>query len=348
MTEVVRRLGCARNIMALVVVVISLNAVAEDKVHTTKTHRFEEVADGVYLAQTTAPVFNSNSMVIVNEDDVVIIDSHVTPSKARDLIKSIKTITRKPIKTLINTHFHWDHAHGNQVFGEDVQVIGHEFTRKKMLDAPLQEFTYRDGMKGNAAYLARLQKEVEEETDKAKRKELKIRLDLFAEHVQDFEEITPQAPDTTLSERMTIVKGSREIQIHYFGRAHTGGDLVILLPKEKVVYTGDMMLYGPSFLADGYVREWVTTLQNLKSIDFETIVPGHGSPFKGRERISYVQAYYTDLWDQVAAMHEKGMSIEETVKAVDLSHHKDSLGISRTGSDPLTVRRIFARLEGAP
>ena len=87
---------------------------APGEVITTDTHRFTEIRNEVYLAQTTERVFNSNALVIVNADDVVLVDSHVTPSKARDLIKSIKAITPNPISTLINSHHHWDHAGGNR------------------------------------------------------------------------------------------------------------------------------------------------------------------------------------------------------------------------------------------
>ena len=83
----------------------------------TDTHKFTEVRNNIWLAQTAAPVFNSNALVIVNDEDVVLVDSHVTPAKARELIKAIKALTPLPITALINSHFHWDHAHGNQEFG---------------------------------------------------------------------------------------------------------------------------------------------------------------------------------------------------------------------------------------
>ena len=128
-----------RTIIPLLFLALSAPLVADEHVITTSSHRLTEVAHGVYLAQTTAPLFNSNSLVIVNEDDVVVVDSHITPDKARELIESIQFITSKPITTLINSHFHYDHAHGNQVFGEDVQIIGHEYTRMKMAGTPLQQ-----------------------------------------------------------------------------------------------------------------------------------------------------------------------------------------------------------------
>ena len=84
-------------------------------------HEFEEIAEGVYFATGTGSVFvQSNSLVIVNENDVVVVDSHVTPAAARSLLADLKTLTDKPVRFLINTHYHFDHAHGNQALPEGV------------------------------------------------------------------------------------------------------------------------------------------------------------------------------------------------------------------------------------
>ena len=128
-----------RCVVALSVFALSASAVAAD----TKSHRFKELAPGVYFAAEAGPVFLlSNSLVIVNDADVTVVDSHVTPAAARALIESVKTLTPKPITTVINTHYHFDHAHGNQAFPPSVAIIGHEFTREKLAGDPLHERTY--------------------------------------------------------------------------------------------------------------------------------------------------------------------------------------------------------------
>ncbi len=73
------------------------------------------------------------SSVIVNDDDVILVDDHVSPAAASVLLDELKDITTKPVRYVINTHFHYDHAHGNQVFAKDVDIIGHEFTREMLL-----------------------------------------------------------------------------------------------------------------------------------------------------------------------------------------------------------------------
>ena len=117
---------------------------------------------------------------------------------------------------------------------------------------------------------------------------------------------------------MTLYRGGREIQLHYFGRAHTGGDLAIYLPEEKIVFTGDMMLGGISYMGDGYVAEWADTLQGLKRLDIELILPGHGPSFTDKERISLVQDYYTSLTEEVRRLKNLGYSADEAAARADL------------------------------
>ena len=314
---------------------------AQDPV-TTDTHRFTEVRNGIYLAQTTARLFNSNSLVIVNDEDVIVVDSHVTPAKARDLIASIKQLTPKPIAALINSHFHWDHAHGNQVF--DVPIIGHEFTYMKMSTAPLEEQTYKNGLIGNAAAIERIKKQIAEAKDAEERKELEAYFAMFSAHVEDFDEIDPVPPDVTLSDRMTLYRGDREIQILFLGRAHTGGDVMVYFPQDKLVFTGDVAFGGPSYLGDGYVDEWPQTLENLKQLDFDIFVPGHGPPVTDLGRLDLVQEYYRDLWAKAAALHKKDVSAEEAAKVIDLTNHTE-IPIRNVGADRLAIERIYYRLE---
>ena len=310
---------------------------------TTDTHRFTEVRNGIYLAQTTAPVFNSNALVIVNEDDVVLVDSHITPAKARQLVEAIKVITPNPITTLINSHHHYDHAHGNQVF-TDIPIIGHEFTYEKLATAPLDEPTYVRQLKGNAATLERVRSQIEAAENPEERAELENYLAIYEAHAKDFDETAPVPPTVTMNERMTLFRGGREIQILFLGRAHTGGDVAVYFPQDKLVFTGDVAFAGPSFLGDGYVDEWPETLENLKALDFDIFVPGHGGPVTDLSRIDVVQAYYRDLWAKTAAKHAAGVDPTEAAASIDMTNHTD-IPVREVGVDQLSIERIYYRLD---
>lgn len=311
----------------------------------TDTHRFEEVAPGVYFVRYTVPMFNSNSMVIVGEDDVIVVDSHITPATARELIASIRHITDLPVGVLINTHFHYDHAHGNQAF-EGAEIIGHEFTRMKMAGTPLEEKTFTDyagrvasGLEGLKAQLANIESDGEREG-------VETRLATLQAHQATLDEVAPVPPNITLNKRITLYRGEREIQIVFCGRAHTGGDVVIYLPNERLVFTGDMMLGGPSWLGDGHVDEWPQTLENLKALDFDIILPGHGDKVTDRALIDHVQDFYRELWAQVVTLRSEGKSAEEAATAVDLTAFRDRLpSVQRVGYDRQAVERIYQLLD---
>ena len=109
-----------------------------------KAFRFNKVKEGVYHAiGTGALTVVGNSTIIVNDRDTIVVDDHVSPAAAWVLLDEVKAITDKPVTTVINTHFHFDHAHGNQIFGPGVQIIGHEFTRRALLDDPMSKPLYQ-------------------------------------------------------------------------------------------------------------------------------------------------------------------------------------------------------------
>ena len=123
------------SVAILLATVLSLPAalLAQDTIVETDSHRFQQVAEGVWFATGTGSVFTmSNAMVLVGENDTLVVDSHVTGAASRALLDSIPALTDKPIRYLVNSHYHFDHAHGNQSFPPGVEIIGHEYTRIKL------------------------------------------------------------------------------------------------------------------------------------------------------------------------------------------------------------------------
>ncbi|MBT7718046.1 MAG: MBL fold metallo-hydrolase, partial [Halieaceae bacterium] len=105
-----------------------LGALAQEIIDT-ETHRLEEVAEGIYFAVGNGALYTmSNALIIERDEDVVVVDTHITPAAGRALLDSIRVVTSKPVTTLINSHFHYDHANGVPAFGPDIGIIGHEMT----------------------------------------------------------------------------------------------------------------------------------------------------------------------------------------------------------------------------
>jgi glyoxylase-like metal-dependent hydrolase (beta-lactamase superfamily II) len=308
-------------------------------------HRFEKVAEGVYYSTATGSVtIGSNSVVIVNDADVMIVDPGITAAAATTMIADVKTLTSKPIKYVVDTHYHYDHAFGNQVFGPDVTIIGHDTTRRR-LNGPgsLKERTYlTNGVGAIANRFTVLKRQISEATDQKERAILERQLAIHQQYADEQPKLRPTPPNATLSRDMTLVRGSREIQIRYLGRAHTDGDIVVFLPKERMIATGDMITSALSYTGDAFVEEWPATLDGVMALDFDTVLPGHGNVFKGNDHIRNLQAYWRDFYQQAMALRKQGLSPEEAAKKMDLTRHAAAIPAAKNpGVDVRGVDRIY-------
>ena len=341
-------------IVLISIYVTPISLCAQDRIVESETHQFVEVAKGVWHVSGNGKIHTmSNAMVLVGEFDTLVVDSHVTPSAARTLLNSLPAITDKPVRYLVNSHYHFDHAHGNQSFPPGIEIIGHEFTRAKLsgtLGNVLDESTFRSFSDPVPLLVASLGEQIATESDLAKKAELQERLRVQTDYMNAIDEVVPTPPNITLADKMTLFQvvpeGSREIQLLHFGRAHTGGDVVIYLPQEKVVFTGDMMLPGLAYMGDGHVDEWPDALEGLKGLDFDTWLPGHGPVMRSKVPISNFQDYLRDLWIKSNELYRLGVKWQEAAMQIDMTNHaRNYFQIRGPGVDPRAIRRIFELLD---
>jgi glyoxylase-like metal-dependent hydrolase (beta-lactamase superfamily II) len=310
-----------------------------------KTYKLEKVADGVYYATGGS---GSNNVVIVNDQDVLLVDDGTTPAAARAFLDDIKMITNKPVRYVVNTHFHYDHTDGNSVFGPEVQIIAHEYVRTAIatFDVLNREPFITSQKTAVPARIEALTKQIAAEKDAPKKAALQKDLAAAQTTLNQLKEIKPTPPNVTYSSRMVLYKGAREIQLLFLGRGHTGGDTVVFLPRERIVCTGDLMESRLAYMGDAFFDEWVTTLGALKSLDFALVLPGHGAPFGDKGRITAFQSYLTDITKKVADLRAQGVTADEAARRVDLtSHQKDFPQITGPGADVRGVRRIYAWMD---
>ena len=281
---------------------------------------FEQVSEDVYQARGTGNVaVGANAVIIINDDDVLVVDSHISPAAATALTNELRSITDKPVRYVVNTHFHFDHAHGNQIYAADVQLIGHEFTREALSNGGSVGRTYQRFQEAMASQPG---------------------------YVEGQEGITPTPPSTTLSERMTLFRGGREIRLLFFGRGHTGGDVVVHLPAERILIAGDLLLPGIPYMGDGFPADWVETIEQLKALTFDVIIPGHGRPFSDRGKIDDLQGYLQDLWERTSEAYANGLTAVQASEQIDLSQHSANYpSVAGPGVPLPAVERIYELLE---
>jgi cyclase len=289
-------------------------------VYKGRAFNFNKIAEGVYHAVGTGSlVVMSNAVVIEGDRDVLVVDSHVSPGGAWAMQEELKAITPKPIRFVVNSHYHFDHSHGNQIYGPDVQIIGHEYARTmiaagKSQDSPAREF-YVGGI---PTTIKNLEERLAAATDEKTKATIQTQLEVQRTFLEGTNAVKPTPPNVTLTQTMTLFRGSREIRIMHMGRGHTAGDVVVYLPKERVLATGDLLVEGTSYMGDAYFTDWIDTIEKLKALDFDTVLPGHGQSFTGKAKLDHWQAYLRDFWAQAQKFHAANVPWEDAAKQVDL------------------------------
>ena len=188
----------------------------------------------------------TNSGIIIDKEGVIIIDSLRVPSFARDLIKDVKFLTNKPITHVIDTHAHWDHAWGNEEFTTST-IIGHINCYKEMND-----------IEWNTQW----------------RKKVINSDDPWSEEAKTVK-ITP--PNKTFEKTLEMQLSNHKIVLHYFGKAHTSGDIFIHIPEKTLLFTGDVAMNGLiPFFGDSYPKEWPETINQLLYLPTNKFMAGHG------------------------------------------------------------------------
>jgi cyclase len=307
-------------------------------------HRFEKVADGIFYATASGTMsIGSNTPVIVSGDEALVIDSETSPAAGRALVADLKAITSKPIRFVVDSHYHYDHAFGNQVFGPDVQIIGHDNTwRRLSTNETLEQFTFKRSLERVAPAVEGFKREIAQTTDPQQKASLERQIANNLAYLEQIKEVKVTPPNVTFDQALTLHRGAREIRLLYLGRGHTDTDVVLYLPKERIVCTGDLMESIPSYMGDSYPEEWIATLERLKGIDFDTVMPGHGVVFKGKTKITAFQNYLRDALTQVTALRKQGLSADDAAAKVDLTKYRDEFAnIRAVGIDPAAVRRIY-------
>jgi glyoxylase-like metal-dependent hydrolase (beta-lactamase superfamily II) len=307
------------------------------------------VQDGIYHAVGTGALsVGCNASIIVNENDVLIVDSNSSPAAAFALTQELKAITAKPIRHVVNTHWHWDHAHGNQVYAPEAQVIGHEFTRLMLAAGESRRGRSWDMFVGSLpGQIEGLRQQMGTAPEGPARDKLKSQIAAQENYLKATNAIVVTPPTLTFADSLTLFSGGREIRLLFLGRGHTGGDVVVFLPRERVLVSGDLLTAGPAYLGDAYPQEWIATLDRLKALDFDTVLPGHGAAFQGKGKIDHFQSYLRDFWSQARKLHAAGVGPEEAARRIDLrSHAADFPTLTTVGVLDHGVYRAYDLLDG--
>jgi len=247
-----------------------------------------ELAPGVYasvVAPPTHPSSHANSLIVINEDHVVVVDTRDSPRAARALLASIRELTDLPVRRIVVTHRHWDHHLGTQVFVDefpDVEIVAHPHTQTHL----------------------REHGEAERDAQLARR--------------PDLANVPIRAPTDTVRTQRVWKEGGREIRVIHPGPAHTPGDLVVYLPGERILATGDLIEQGRPWFGDGTVLGSAQALDRLALLDVVTIVPGHSRLLSNDRLLRDQTAFVRALADAARAAPDSAHIVDKSLAEREL------------------------------
>jgi glyoxylase-like metal-dependent hydrolase (beta-lactamase superfamily II) len=270
-----------------------------------------EVADGAFAyVQEGGGLCVANAGLVVGPESCIAIDALFAPSMTRAFRDAIRRVTDKPVRLLVNTHHHVDHTMGNALFPE-AQIVSHANAR-------------REQARVGAGVLELLRPRIP---------------DLVAE----VEGVAPRLPDLTFEGELALHLGEREVRLVHLGRAHTIGDALVVLPRERLVFAGDVAFSFVTPLAfEGHIGGWIDVCDQVAGMAIDRIVPGHG-PVGGKDELAAMRGYLASVREQARAAYDAGRSAEEAAQAIDLGEYASWAEPERL---PLNVGRLYQEFRG--
>jgi glyoxylase-like metal-dependent hydrolase (beta-lactamase superfamily II) len=223
-----------------------------------------KIADNVYSyagVQNASPKnsFAANAGIVVGTDAVLVIDTLISAKEAKRFLKDIRKVSGKPIRYVVTTHYHLDHAFGASVFTDlGATLVGHELDRASLA-------------KNGAAMLKKPE--------------------AFGLTQADMRGTRIVLPTLSFTERLTIRLGDEVVELIHLTPSHSPGSILVYLPRQKVLFAGDVLFtdFHP-FMGDGDIPGWVKTLDFIQGLDVATIIPGHG-PVSTRKDVAEMKDY---------------------------------------------------------
>jgi glyoxylase-like metal-dependent hydrolase (beta-lactamase superfamily II)/ketosteroid isomerase-like protein len=309
------------------------------------------LADGVYaVLRDDRPGFmvDANNLFIINERDVVVVDSNGAPSITRQVVAALKRLTDKPVRYVVNTHYHDDHIRGNQVWREaypGVEFIAHAFAREYL---PGQGAINRKAfLTGAPPFLEDLRGALKSgrgltgaPLTAEERDSLQSDVSLAGLVLSEGDKAETVLPTITVRDRLTLERGARVIDILQLGSGHTAADLVVHLPREGIVATGDLVVWPVPLVGDpqSHIAEWGKTLGRLRDLHASILVPGHGPILRDDTYVQTLQEMFTSIAAQAQEAVRSGATGDAARRKIDLQPYRQSLA----GDSP--VRRSLFQM----
>ena len=274
----------------------------------------QQAADGVFFAHARAQaMINCNAAVFVRSKDVVIVDAHSKPSAAAALLAQIKReVTTKPVRYVINTHFHWDHTQGNQAYtqtGSKVDFIATAATKQLMSDLALTRM--KASVDAVPEQIDKLRDRAAHATSPEEKAFCSDQTRQMESYLAELKSYQLELPTITFDKSYALSDPAFDLHLDFHGHAHTAGDLFVFCPQRRALATGDASHGWLPNIADGFPRGWPHTIDAVSQADFTHILSGHGPLQSDRTVMMNQRNYIEELTEKVEQGKKAGMGLKE-------------------------------------
>jgi glyoxylase-like metal-dependent hydrolase (beta-lactamase superfamily II) len=296
-----------------------------------------KIGDGVYAAiysEFRMDPVEGNTLIVVTSEGVVVFDTGHSADTARRTIAEIRKLTKQPVRFVVNSHWHDDHVFGNQAYEEafpGVQFVAHRETRADMISQSVPSLKthgveyWKKMMDGFQERLAKGVTSDDKPLTDAQRTRLTEQARTVREYLPKFEGQRIVLPSVVVDDGLTLHLGGQEIRVLHLGLGNTRGDLVLYLPRDRVVATGDLVVHPTPFAYGSFPAEWIGTLKALRALDATAIVPGHGPLMRDTAYVDLLIELFESLVAQVNDAVRRGLSLDQTRKALDLTRFRERM-----------------------
>ncbi|TNE56274.1 MAG: MBL fold metallo-hydrolase [Bacteroidetes bacterium] len=298
-----------KNILTLLVF-LSLLTGCRDKASDIRSDHFDLIplADGVYACiHKLGGQAICNVGIIDNGTETIIFDSFLSPEAAKELPPLAERLGLSPIRYVINSHAHNDHIRGNQVFSPDTDIISTSKTAELIAKWEPEEIAAEKNYAPvEYARADSMLKAFSGDTSSLEFQNLRLLHPYFATLARSHTDVQTRLPNVFVNDTKSLDGPMRKVQLLTRGAGHTESDLVLYLPDEHILFSGDLIFNGMHpYLADGDPEKLMEWLGYLETLEVRTIVPGHGSVGDAR-LITNIKTYLYDLEGIVQQLHKKG------------------------------------------
>lgn len=276
----------------------------------SKHFKIQKLSDGIYAAIASDSGYAiCNAGIIDLGNKTLVFDTFINPEAAEDLLSAARQLTKNEVDYVVNSHAHDDHIRGNQVFPENTDIISTAWTRKEIAEVEPESIDW--AKKNIANYINKIQKESEDESDEFARKENFARLTYLHSIESSLPVLKTRLPNIIIDDTMKIIGEKHTAVLIPMGKGHTQSDMILYLPEEKIVFTGDLLFknFHP-WLADGFPDEWKKDLRNIDRLDPRILVPGHGQ-IANLTDLAIMSSYIQSLQDLVKELIKNDIPLED-------------------------------------